>query len=154
MTPTVSCSTTPSGVLKVAPGAATSISATANGGYVMVGSPWSVVSGSPVVTGTNPITVTLNTGDATVEANATNPPGTHILTIAATAGCHTTPSGATVVAAATPISISAVADAGYAMPGTGVWTLISGTATFGNANLSATTVTLASDATIQAHVIP
>ena len=145
---------TPAGAHTVESGAATSISASPDAGFVFVN--WTVTRGTASISDANSSTpiATLTSGNATVQANFTNPPGTRILTIVATTGCHTTPSGVTVAASGMPIPISATADAGYIMPGTGVWILVSGTASFGNVDSSATTVTLSSDATITAHVTP
>jgi hypothetical protein len=142
---------TPAGAHTVESGAATSISASPDAGFVFVN--WTVTRGTASISGANSSTpiVTLTSGNATVQASFTNPPGTHILTIAATTGCHTMPSGAMVYHPGSPVSISATADAGYIIPAGAVWTAIGGV-TFVNASLSATTVTLSSDATIAAHV--
>jgi hypothetical protein len=147
-------SATPAGAQTVESGPATSISASPHTGFVFVN--WTVTSGTASLSNANSSTptVTLSNGNATVQANFINPPGTHILTVAVTTGCTTTPSGVTVVPAGPSTNITALADAGYTMPGTGVWTLVSGAAVFTNADSSTTTVTLTSDATIQAHVIP
>ncbi len=62
-------STVPSGALTVQPGVATSIQATAAAGHIW--GYWTVTSGTPAVSNlsSSSITVTLYSGDATVQAN-------------------------------------------------------------------------------------
>jgi hypothetical protein len=62
---TPGCTTTPAGALKVEPGVGTSIFATADGGYTFVN--WTLTSGTASISGLNPISVTLSSGDATVK---------------------------------------------------------------------------------------
>jgi hypothetical protein len=64
------CTTNPAGAVSVEPGAATSISAQANAGHIW--GAWTVTSGTASIANANDAstTVTLNTGSATVQANA------------------------------------------------------------------------------------
>jgi len=72
------------------------------------------------------------------------------LTVNAGAGGSSSPSGAAVVAQGAASGISATADAGYAFAN---WSVISGAATFANANAANTTVTISAPATVQATFI-
>ena len=79
-------------------------------------------------------------------------PTKYVLTVQGV-NCGTTPSGAVSVDPGVATSISALADAGHIMPGSGIWSVVSGTASIANVNVSSTTVTLNyGDATIKATV--
>jgi len=72
------------------------------------------------------------------------------LTVNASAGGSTAPSGATVVTQGAATGISATAGAGYVFAN---WSVTSGAATFANSNAASTTVTLSAPATVQANFI-
>jgi hypothetical protein len=78
---------------------------------------------------------------------------TFSLAVSSTTGGTVSPSGTHTVNAATPIGITANANSGHRFVN---WTVISGTAVFGNANSENTTVTLSGNATIRANfeIIP
>ncbi len=149
----VNAATTPSGSLSVASGASTAISATPTTPWVWPGANgWTVVSGTAsIATPSNQsTTVVLSSGDATIRATGGDPSG-HFVLIVQGVNCTTTPSGASAVVASSPTSISAIADAGHSMPGSNVWSIVSGSASIADVNSASTSVTLsAGDATIQA----
>ncbi len=141
--------TDPSGNENVEHGVSTNISATPPAGYSFDG--WSVTSG--VVnfgnTGDPTTTVTLTSGDASIRANFTL--DTYQLTIGTddTEGASTLPSGTSTVNHGEPTAITANAPTGYSFDS---WTVVSGTASFGDATDPTTTVTLTSgDASIRAN---
>jgi uncharacterized protein (TIGR02145 family) len=71
------------------------------------------------------------------------------LTVNSTAGGTVTPSSPqSNIAAETPVNITAASNSGYRFVN---WTVVSGTAVFGNADSASTTVTLSSNATIRAN---
>ena len=63
--------------------------------------------------------------------------------------CTTSPSGSTAVGSGSN-AISALASAGHTMPGSGIWSVVSGSAVIANPDISSTTVTLSADAVIRA----
>jgi hypothetical protein len=141
----------PAGSTTVKLGAATPVVATANNGYGFVN--WTVVSGSGASFGnaaSASTSVTLSSGDVTIQANFTQ--DFHWLTLQGDGnGTVTTPGTSTVrVASGAQTTIVATASSGYHFKN---WTVISGTGvSFGNANNASTTVTLTSGgATIQAN---
>lgn len=149
----VNCGTTPSGSVSVETGAATPISATALTPWT-----WPATGGWTVVSGTASIaspdsastTVTLTSGDATVRATGADPTGYFVLTIQGV-NCTTTPSGSTAVLTGSTTPISAVANVGHSLPGSNVWTTVSGSPNITDPNSASTSVTLnLEDATIQA----
>jgi uncharacterized repeat protein (TIGR02543 family) len=124
-----------------------SILATPASGYRFVN--WTVVTGTATFANANNAntTVSLST-NATIRANFAQ---TFTLTMSSmpTAGGTTSPASSQAnISAGTPVSISATANSGYTFNN---WTVVSGTATFANANSATTTVTLSSNATIRAN---
>jgi uncharacterized protein (TIGR02145 family)/uncharacterized repeat protein (TIGR02543 family) len=133
----------------IAAGTAVNITATPASGYTFVN--WTVTSGTATFGNANnaTTTVTLST-NATIRANFQQIP-TYTLTLNRnpTAGGTVTPaSPQTGIAPGTAVNISASVNSGYMFVH---WTVESGTATFGNANNTSTTVTLSSNATIRAN---
>lgn len=141
--------TSPNGMWVVNSGAATSISATANSGYQFLN--WTVTMGTATIA--NPssasTTVTLNSGNATVQANFSQATTTYTLTMSNDGHGTTSPSSAVVVNSGVATSISATPASGYQFLN---WTVTSGTATIANPSSASTTVTLnGSNATIRAN---
>ncbi|MBN1578831.1 MAG: hypothetical protein JW913_19885 [Chitinispirillaceae bacterium] len=139
--------TTPSGAVSVTHGVAQSISATAATGYTFLN--WTVTGGAAAIASPNSAstTVTLTSGDATIQANFTTV--TYDLTVTNDGNGTTTPSGSVSVPQGVAQPISAIAASGYVFAN---WTVTSGTAAIASPNAAATTVTLnAGDATIQAN---
>lgn len=139
--------TTPSGAVSVNYGVATSIAATPATGYEFVN--WTVTSGTATIA--NPssatTTVTLTSGNATVQANFSA--FTYTLTVGNDGNGTTTPSGAVTVTHGAATSIAATPSAGYQFLN---WTVTSGSAAIANPSSAATTVTLTGgDAAIQAN---
>jgi len=135
---------TPSGNQTVASGAATTITASASSNYRFVN--WTVVSGPATLTNANTASTTVAiTGNATVRANFEQ---TVTLSVTASTGGTVTPTAQQTVNANSPVSITATANSGYKFVN---WTVVSGTATFGNANNASTTVTLSANATVRAN---
>ncbi|MCL2259943.1 MAG: hypothetical protein FWC15_01155 [Fibromonadales bacterium] len=134
----------PSGNQTVASGAATTITATANSGYRFIN--WTSVSGSPTFANASstPTTVTI-TANATIRANFAQ---TFTLNVNAGTGGTVTPTAQQTVNANSPVSISATANSGYKFVN---WTVLSGTATFADANSASTTVTLTANSTVRAN---
>jgi len=134
----------PSGNQTVASGAATTITATANSGYRFIN--WTSVSGSPTFANASstPTTVTI-TANATIRANFAQ---TFTLNVNAGTGGTVTPTAQQTVNANSPVSISATANSGYKFVN---WTVVSGTATFADANSASTTVTLTANSTVRAN---
>jgi hypothetical protein len=82
---------------------------------------------------------------------ACNNSGSYTLTIDGV-NCTTTPSGSTVVLPGAITAIKAVASLGHTMPGSSVWTVVSGSPSIADPNSASTSVTLnLGDATIQAN---
>jgi uncharacterized protein (TIGR02145 family) len=130
-------------------GTPVNISATANSGYRFVN--WTVTSGTATFGNANSASTTVTlSSSATIRANF-QLISTHTLTVTrdpAVGGTVTPSSSQSGITAGTPVSISAVANSDYQFVN---WTVVSGTAAFGNANSASTTVTLSSNATIRAN---
>lgn len=139
--------TSPNGAVSVQSGALTPIAATAGTGYTF--SNWSVTSGTAIITNVNSAntTVQLTSGNATIRANFT--PVTYTLTMSTDGNGITSPQGTVNVNSGVSTSISATPNAGFQFVS---WTVVSGTATFLNANAASTSVILTSgNATIRAN---
>lgn len=129
------------------------VEATAEAGYTFSG--WTIVSetDSGTVTFADAsalsTTITLESGDATVEAQF-NPPVDYTLTLQAGDGGSVTSGGDQTVTGETATTITASPDSGYTFDH---WHLISGSGvTFGSTSSSSTTVTLTeSDAVVEAR---
>ena len=94
-------------------------------------------------------TVTLTSGNATVQANFSL--NTYQLTVAAGTGGTTNPTGTSTVNALAATPIAATANAGYLFLN---WTVTAGSASIGDASMASTTATLTSgDATVQANFV-
>jgi len=124
-------------------GTTVNISATASPGYRFVN--WEATSGTAIFANANNsnTTVSINS-DAAIRANFVLLVS---LTVNSAAGGTVTPVSLSNIDAGAPVNISATANAGYRFAG---WEVTSGTAVFANENSAATTVTLSSNATIQA----
>ncbi len=127
-------------------GVLTSIKAVANTGYSF--SKWTVTNGTATITSASAesTTVFLTSGDATVTATFTAIPVT--LTLVNDGHGATTPASTASGSYGVPISILAAAAGGYSFSS---WTVINGTAVVGNETQANTTVTLTTNATIQAN---
>ena len=130
-------------------GAATTITAVASTGYSFTG--WTVTAGTASIANASSLstTVTLTSGNATVQANFAQI--TYQLTTQATTGGTVTApaSSPTTVNYGAATTITAFASTGYSFTG---WTVTAGTASIGNASSLSTTVTLTSgNATVQAN---
>ncbi|MDR2579062.1 MAG: hypothetical protein LBC70_09715 [Chitinispirillales bacterium] len=123
-----------------------SITATPTSGYGFVN--WTLTSGTATFANANDVvtTVTLSS-NATIMANF-SAPVTLTVNHSPTAGGTVTPTSQSGITVGTPVNISATASSGYEFFN---WAVISGAATFANANNAATTVTLSSNATIRAN---
>jgi len=133
-------------------GTPVSISATPSSGYSFTN--WTVVSGTATIANANSqnTTVTLS-ANATIRANFNQQVvgSTYTLTLNHTpsGGGSTTPSASqSNIASGAPVNISATANYGYFFVN---WTVVSGSATFADADNPSTTVTLTSNATIRAN---
>jgi hypothetical protein len=149
----VNCGTSPSGSVSVEARAATPISAAALAPWTWpAAGGWMVVSGTASIASPNSLstTVILTSGDATIRATAVDPSGYFVLTLKGV-NCTTTPSVSTAVLTGSTTPISAVASAGHSVPGSNVWTVVSGSPSITDYNSASTSVTLnLRDATIQA----
>jgi hypothetical protein len=129
-------------------GVATTIAAAPNSGFAFAN--WTVVSGAAAIA--NPssanTTVTLTSGNATVQANFSPIAVTYSLTMTNDGRGTTSPSGTLTVnsGAATPIAATAASGNQFLN-----WTVTAGTAAFGSATAASTTVTLTGNATIRAN---
>lgn len=138
------------GTHDVAAGAPQSIEAIDGTGYEF--EEWSVVSGSAIIDdpGSRSSSVTLS-GDATIRADFSQLVYQLDITDNGTGGT-TTPAGMVDATHGVARTIVATAATGYRPRTSGVWTVVSGSATIADANSATTTVTLtAGDATIRAH---
>ena len=151
----VYCKANPSGAVSVDQGVATTISATANSGFSWTaGSGWTVLSGTASIASpsSSSTTVTLNAGDATIQASCPVPSGKLVLTIVCV-NCTTSPSdNAAVGSGATAIAATATPGHSAPAPGTIIWAVVTGAATITDNTSMSTTVTLTSDATIKATI--
>lgn len=144
--PTVGAAITPVSGLSHDAGAPVAISAAAVTGYRFVN--WTVTNGTAVLD--NPAgaaaTVTMSS-DAAIRANYQR---IFTLTIDRhpTGGGTVTPAGGLNYDAQMPVDITAAAAGCYRFVN---WTVVNGTAVFGNANSAATTVTMSSDAAVRAN---
>jgi uncharacterized repeat protein (TIGR02543 family) len=141
--------TDPEGDVTVNQGAATDISATPATDYRFSG--WTVTSGTATIAtpSSATTTVTLTSGNATVQANFTNIEYT--LTVETDGYGTTDPEGDVTVNQGAATDISATPGTGYTFSG---WTVTSGTATIATPSSATTTVTLTSDdATVMANFI-
>jgi hypothetical protein len=139
-------STTPSGTVSVEHGAATSISAAPAAGYSFTN--WTAVAGSATFANPNAssTTVTLEAGDATVQANFATT--AYTLTVSDDGSGATTPAGAVTVAHGASTSITATPDAGYAFDR---WIVTAGSASIADIYSPSTSVSLLNgDAIIEA----
>jgi Divergent InlB B-repeat domain/Carbohydrate binding module (family 35) len=129
-------------------GAATTISATPNSGYTFAN--WTVIGGTATLANANSAstTVTLTSGNATIQANFTASPVVYTLTVTNDGRGTTSPSGAVTVNAGVATPISATPTAGNQFQN---WTVTSGSATFASPTSASTTVTLTGNATIRAN---
>ena len=142
----------PTSPVTVNHGAATTITASANAGYTFSG--WTVTVGTASIADPSMIstTVTLTSGDATVQANFTL--NTYQLSVVAGTGGTITapPTSPVTVNHGDPTTITASANAGYTFSG---WTVTVGTASIADPSMIGPTVTLTSgDATVQANSTP
>lgn len=143
-------SSTPSTPQTVDSGAATSISATPTTGYTF--SHWGVISGSPSITNVNSAstTVTLSSGNATIEAYFTIVQSQ--LTVDVSGVGSTSPSGTVTVNYGASTSITATPTNNYTFI---TWEVTSGSATIRNLSALSTSVTLTEgNATIRADFRP
>ena len=130
-------------------GVTTAITASPSAGYDFF--KWTITSGTAIVADANSAstTVTLTSGDATVQANFAT--STYKLTVTAGTGGTITapPSSPMTVNYGVATTITAAPTAGYIFAN---WTVSIGTATIAAANFPSTAVTLTSgDATVQAN---
>jgi hypothetical protein len=148
--PSAGGTVTPTTRSNITPGTAVSITAIPASGYTWGG--WTVVQGTANILNDNPATtVTLST-DATIRANFA--PAQAMLTVERypTPFGNTNPTaGTSTHPANTPIPITASAASGNRFIG---WTVMEGTARFGNPGSANTTVTLSTDARIRANFLP
>jgi hypothetical protein len=133
-------------------GATTTITASPYAGYDFT--QWTITSGSATITDANSAStaVALTSGDATVKANFAI--RTYLLTVnAGTGGTITAPSNSPVtVIYGGATTVKASPSPGYAFT---YWSVVSGSATFNNADTPSTTVTLtAGNTTVQANFKP
>jgi hypothetical protein len=149
----VNCGTSPSGSVSVDTGTATAISASALAPWTWpAAGGWTVVSGTASIVNPNSLStsVILTAGNATIRATGVDPSGYFVLTVKGV-NCTTTPSGSVAVLTGSTTPISAVASPGHSIPGSNVWTVVSGSPSITNQNIASTSVTLnLGDATIQA----
>jgi len=144
--PTAGGTVSPTSQSGIVSGTRVDITATSASGYRFVN--WTVVSGTATFSNANSAftTVTLSS-NATIRANFGQ-----LVTLTVnrepTAGGTVSPTSQSSVALGTPANISATPANGYRFVN---WTVVSGTATFGNANNASTTVTLSTNAVIRAN---
>ena len=134
-------------------GTPVTITATAANGYTFQN--WTAGTGSPNFANAYSANTTVTLyANATITANFTQQPvqpTTYTLTVnrqPANGGSTNPAASQENITAGTPVNISATANSGYTFQG---WVLVTGTATFANANSATTTVTLTSNATIRAN---
>lgn len=138
---TAGSSTSPSGSTNVSHGVPSAISATVPTGYNFDG--WTIESGSGVSFGNSAntlTTVTLTSGDASVQANYSLKTYSLKMVTDGTPGSSTSPSGTVTVSHGVSTSISATIPTGYTFAG---WSVSLGSgAVFADENSASTTVTL------------
>jgi len=130
-------------------GAATTITASPSAGYAFVN--WTVTSGAASIASATSAstTVTLNSGNATIQANFTPITVTYSLSMTNDGHGTTSPSGTVTVNSGAATPIAATPASGYQFLN---WTVPAGTAaTFASATSASTTVTLTGNATVRAN---
>jgi uncharacterized repeat protein (TIGR02543 family) len=149
--PTTGGTTTPAASqANIAAGTAVPIAATAAAGHRFVN--WTVVSGTATFANPNSAntTVTLST-NATIRANFVQTLTLTVNRLPTNGGTTTPAANQADIAANSPVSISATPATGFRFVN---WTVVTGTATFANANALSTTVSLSTNATIRANFEP
>lgn len=129
-------------------GAATTISAAPNSGYVFAN--WTVIGGTATIANANSAstTVTLTSANATIQANFSPIAVTYTLTMTNDGHGTTSPTGALTVNSGAATPITATPASGYQFQN---WTVTSGTPTIASSTSASTTVTLTGNATLRAN---